>query len=69
MRQFLLTLLAGAAAFSHVQAANKDAKPVDVDDESTTFNSIEVPPLLVLTPTNWDEEIGKTKFLMIKHYR
>jgi protein disulfide-isomerase len=64
MRFSLLALLAGSATLAGAQSfKGKKTK------EPTVFNSIEVPPLLELTPTNWEEEIKKSKFLFVKHYR
>ncbi|KFA67717.1 hypothetical protein S40285_00964 [Stachybotrys chlorohalonatus IBT 40285] len=63
MRFSLLALLAGSATLAGAQSfKGKKTK------EPTVFNSIEVPPLLELTPTNWEEEIKKSKFLFVKHY-
>lgn len=61
-----LALFAGAVAL--VRAQSLDPEAVN-SPKSTVFNGITVPPLLELTPANFEEEIKKTKFLMIKHYR
>jgi len=41
------------------------------DDKNgpTTFNGLEVPPLLELTPETYDKVAKEHKFLMVKHYR
>lgn len=65
MRFFSITLLAGVAAFASAQSM-----PLDDDKRpGTTFDDIRVPPLLELSPKNIEEEMNKTKFIMIKHYR
>ena len=65
MRTSFLGVLAGALAVSHAQSldAEVDAKSI------TKFNSIDVPPPLELTPSNWEAETKKSKYLMIKHFR
>jgi protein disulfide-isomerase len=62
MRLSFFALL-GVATLAQ-SAATKKKKVV----QPTVFNGIQVPPLLELTPTNWEEEYKKTKWLMIKHY-
>jgi protein disulfide-isomerase len=56
----MLTLL-GATAL--VQGKGKK------DPEPTTFNGVEVPPLLELTPDNYDKELKSSTFVMVKHHR
>ncbi len=43
----------------------------DEDDgvEPTIFNGKSVPPVLELTPKNWEEKLKASKFLMVKHFR
>lgn len=62
MRLSPLAILAGLAARG---LAEEEANPV----KPSTFNGKTVPPLKELTPANWEEEIKKNKFLMVKHYR
>lgn len=64
MRLSPSVLLAGAATLLAAPALAKPkvAKP-------TEFNGITVPPLLELNPTNYEEEIKKTKYILVKHYR
>jgi protein disulfide-isomerase len=62
MRLSSLAILAGWAARG---LAEEEANPV----KPSTFNGKTVPPLKELTPANWEEEIKKNKFLMVKHYR
>jgi protein disulfide-isomerase len=57
-------VLAGATLLFPTSALAKPKPRVD-----TVFNSITVPPFLELTPTNWDEEIKKSKYILVKHYR
>lgn len=35
----------------------------------TVFNGISVPPMLELTPKNFNKEIVGTKWMLVKHYR
>jgi protein disulfide-isomerase len=35
----------------------------------TVFNGVTVPPMLELDPSNYKDEIAKSKYLVIKHYR
>ncbi|KAF4587466.1 disulfide isomerase [Ophiocordyceps camponoti-floridani] len=61
MRLLALALVLGAA----VPAWAQDGDPLP---ESTTFNSVTVPPLLDLTPSNWEQETKKSRWLVVKHY-
>ncbi|KAL2135749.1 hypothetical protein VTI74DRAFT_7119 [Chaetomium olivicolor] len=64
MRLFNLTLLFGTAALVL-------AEPPEADEDApqiTYFNGKTVPPMLELTPDNWDKEIKASKYLMVKHY-
>jgi protein disulfide-isomerase len=62
MRLSPLAILAGVAARGLAEEETNPVKP-------STFNGKTVPPLKELTPANWEEEIKKSKFLMVKHYR
>lgn len=64
MRLSPTLLLAGVACLIPAPALAKPkvAKP-------TVFNGITVEPLLELTPSNYEEETKKSKYLMVKHYR
>jgi protein disulfide-isomerase len=62
MRLSLLSLLVGASALVAAGDEKKKGGP-------TTFNGITVPPLLELTPQNFDEEIVKTKWMFVKQHR
>ncbi|PFH62581.1 hypothetical protein XA68_13001 [Ophiocordyceps unilateralis] len=64
MRLLALALALGAAAPTWAQTP-EDSDP---QPESTTFNSVTVPPLLEITPTNWQDEIKKSRWLVVKHY-
>lgn len=60
----------GAAALVAGQSYDFD----DDDDEEaprepTVFNGKQVPPMIELTPDNWEKEHKATKYLMVKHYR
>ncbi|KAL1841983.1 hypothetical protein VTJ49DRAFT_6226 [Mycothermus thermophilus] len=61
MRWFSLSLLLGSAAWA---VAESD----DETREATFFNGIKVPPMLELTPDNWDKEIKASKYMIVKHY-
>jgi protein disulfide-isomerase len=62
MRLSLLALLGVATLAQSAATKKKVVQP-------TVFNGVQVPALFELTPTNWEEEYKKTKWLMIKHYR
>jgi protein disulfide-isomerase len=66
MRFLSLALLASAAILGRAQKMSLENDP---KKENTYFDGKKVPPLLELTPSNWDEEVNQTKFLMVKHYR
>lgn len=66
MRLSPFALLAGAAALTQAQSLNKDAMS---SKKATTFNGVTVPPLLEITPSNFEDELKQTKYLMVKHYR
>lgn len=61
-----LSLLFGVAALAVASPVDEveDGTPVD-----TFFNGKKVPPMLELTPENWDKEKTASRFLMVKHYR
>lgn len=64
-------LLLGAVA--RVAAQDDDFEdeeiPEDKSLETTTFDGKLVPPILELTPSNWDTEIRKSRYMLVKHYR
>lgn len=68
MRLTSATLLSGLAAFglfgSFVAAADEDSKA----PKETYFDSLPVPPLVELTPKNFEEVANHTKWLLVKHY-
>lgn len=63
MRFSPLATLAGLSAFV---LAEEVKNPVS---EPSVFNGKTVPPLLELTPANWEEQAKKNKFMMVKHFR
>ncbi|CAK7223392.1 hypothetical protein SBRCBS47491_005192 [Sporothrix bragantina] len=79
---FLGVVAAGvSAAESNSAAAAKpsDAKPAEAKpvtpkvvaedgEKPTIFDGIEVPPLVALTPKNFDEYLNGSKYLFVKHY-
>jgi protein disulfide-isomerase len=66
MRLFNFSLLLGAAALVAAEVFDDDEEPVR---ENTYFNGKKVPPMLELTPDNWEKEYKASKYLMVKHYR
>lgn len=66
MRFAPLATLTAAAAL--VKGQSLDPEAINAK-KATVFNDIKVPPLMELTPSNFDEEINKTKFMLVKHYR
>lgn len=61
-------LLLGAV--THVAAQEEEEEiPADYSQEYTQFDGKTVPPLLELTPANFDQEIKASKYLLVKHYR
>jgi protein disulfide-isomerase len=66
MRLSPFAFLAGVATVSRAQSLDPDTSD---SSKATVFDGITVPPLLQLTPANFDEEIKKTRYLVIKHYR
>ncbi|KAL2024548.1 hypothetical protein VTK56DRAFT_7591 [Thermocarpiscus australiensis] len=66
MRLFNFSLLLGAAALALASPPEVDED--DAPRESTYFNGKKVPPMLELTPDNWEKEIRASRFLMVKHF-
>lgn len=63
-------LLLGATARVAAQDDFEDDEiPEDKSLETTTFDGIKVPPMLELTPDNFETEIKKSKYMLVKHYR
>jgi protein disulfide-isomerase len=69
MRLFSLSwsLFLGAAAL--VNAAGEDDSTEDLTRENTYFDAKKVPPILELTPDNFEKEVKSSKYLLVKHYR
>jgi len=65
MRLSSISLFLGAAALA---VAQEDYDEEEVR-ENTYFNGEKCPPIPYLTPTNWDEYMNASKYLMVKHYR
>ncbi|KAG6366662.1 hypothetical protein INS49_000841 [Diaporthe citri] len=62
-------LLLGATARVAAQDDFEDDEiPEDKSLETTTFDGIKVPPMLELTPDNFEAEIKKSKYMLVKHY-
>ncbi|KAG5955993.1 hypothetical protein E4U58_006804 [Claviceps cyperi] len=67
MKLSVLSLLASALALARAEPLGDEDTDEDVA-ASTVFNSKTVPPLLELTATNWNDEVNKTKWLLVKNY-
>ncbi|KAK3307540.1 thioredoxin-like protein [Chaetomium strumarium] len=67
MRLLNLSLLFGAAALAVADSSDLDADE-DAPREATYFNGKKVPPMLELTPDNWEQESRASKYLLVKHY-
>ncbi|KAG6091411.1 hypothetical protein E4U30_006999 [Claviceps sp. LM220 group G6] len=67
MKLSVLSLLASALALARAEPLGDEDADKDVA-ASTVFNSKTVPPLLELTATNWNDEVNKTKWLLVKNY-
>ncbi|KAK4157313.1 thioredoxin-like protein [Chaetomidium leptoderma] len=65
MRLLNWSLLFGAAALVVAESLDDDE---DAPRENTYFNGKKVPPMLELTPDNWEKEHAASKYLMVKHY-
>ena len=59
--------LAVAASTTMVPMTTTEAE--DDVAEYTKFNDVSIPPLIELTPDNWEKESKSSKWLMVKHYR
>jgi protein disulfide-isomerase len=66
MRFSSWAVLLGAAARA---VAGFDDEDEEVPREPTYFNGKKVPPMLGLTPDNWEKEYKASKYLLVKHYR
>jgi protein disulfide-isomerase len=69
MRLSSLLPFVGLAAVTVAAADAKAEANADDSEKPTTFDGIEVPPLINLTPKNFDEHLNATKYLYVKHYR
>ncbi|KAK3390196.1 thioredoxin-like protein [Podospora didyma] len=62
-----LSLLFGAAALAAAVSTSDEADDEELR-ENTYFNGQKVPPVLELTPHNWEKETNASKYLMVKHF-
>lgn len=62
MRLLQVALFVASALGVVAEEATKEEKP-------TNFEGVSVPPLQELSPTTWDAEVNKTKFMVVKHFR
>ncbi|KAI1111793.1 thioredoxin-like protein [Nemania sp. NC0429] len=67
MRLTSLAVLLGAVSSGIAQIIGADTTD-KAGVESTTFNGKRVPPLLELTPSNFEQEINATQFLVVKFF-
>ncbi|KAI2621253.1 thioredoxin-like protein [Hypoxylon sp. NC1633] len=67
MRLASLALLLGAVSFGSAQAPGSETVD-NPDRENTYFNGKRVPPLLELTPENFEKEVQQSKFLVVKYF-
>ena len=68
MRLSLLSLMAGAAALVRAEPLGDSDTDKDAA-KPTTFDNKPVPPLMELTPSTWADEVNKTRWLLVKHFR
>ncbi|KAL1858900.1 hypothetical protein Daus18300_009769 [Diaporthe australafricana] len=61
-------LLGASARVAAEDDFEDDEIPEDKSLETTTFDGIKVPPMLELTPDNFETEIKKSKYMLVKHY-
>lgn len=62
-------LLLGAITHVAAQEEEEEEIPADYSQEFTQFDGKTVPPLLELTPDNFEREIKASKYMLVKHYR
>ncbi|KIH89414.1 protein disulfide-isomerase [Sporothrix brasiliensis 5110] len=63
----VVTVAADDAKPEAKAGAKAEAKSDDVE-KPTIFDGIKVPPLINLTPKNFEEQLNSTKYLYVKHY-
>lgn len=72
LSSLLWGLLLGAVANAVAQGEEEDDYdeiPADYSQETTVFDGKKVPPVLELTPDNFDKEIKASKYMLVKLYR
>ena len=67
LSEWSLSLFFGAAALAF--AASGSTESEDPLQENTYFNQKMVPPMIELTPDNFEKEAKASKYLLVKHYR
>ena len=67
LSSFLPLLGMAAVGLSAADAAK--SKKADEADKPTVFDGIEVPPMINLTPKNFEEYLNSSRYLFVKHYR
>ncbi|KAK3400393.1 hypothetical protein B0T20DRAFT_183350 [Sordaria brevicollis] len=63
-----LPLFLGAARLAVAASTTTTTEAEDDVAEYTKFNDVSIPPLIELTPDNWEKESKASKWLMVKHY-
>lgn len=63
-----LPLFLGAARLAVAASTTTTTEAEDDVTEYTKFNDVSIPPLIELTPDNWEKESKASKWLMVKHY-
>ncbi|EAA33142.2 hypothetical protein GE21DRAFT_5908 [Neurospora crassa] len=63
-----LPLFLGAARLAVAASTTTETETEDEVKVYTKFNDVPVPPLIELTPDNWEKESKASKWLMVKHY-
>ncbi|RYP15266.1 hypothetical protein DL767_010344 [Monosporascus sp. MG133] len=67
MRLSTIALFLGASALGAAQANDAETDP-DPERENTVFNGQSVPPLLEVTPDNFEKETKASKNLVVKYF-
>ncbi|KAK3948686.1 hypothetical protein QBC32DRAFT_350946 [Pseudoneurospora amorphoporcata] len=63
-----LPLFLGAVHLALAASTTTTTEEEDDVAAYTKFNDVSIPPLLELTPDNWEKESKASKWLMVKHY-
>lgn len=70
MRLLSLVSLLGAAVLGAAAGdVLPDARAPDLPQGWAMFDGVTLPPFIELTPGNFDEEMAKSKFMLVKLFR